>query len=124
MALEENLERELIPLVFNEMYFDGSWSCKRLDTGEIVDVKYVEVLCKEIDIWFNCKPPIKEINQIKERIKMSPPLKMANGLLIQDWDKDESGLITNYTAIYCEIDEKALQKKETDSSLGGGFSIE
>jgi len=125
MALEENVEKELIPLVFSGMNFDGSCEYKRLDTGEIINGENVDVLCKDLEINEIAYVSILGLSKVKglKKIKIECPLKEANGLVLFDEYCTFKETLSYYSANYCKINEKALKKKETESSLGKGFSI-
>jgi len=123
--LEENVEKELIPLVFSGVNFDGSWGYKRLDTGETIKSEDVEVLCKDLEI--NEIPYVSSLESSKveglKKIKIKCPLKESNGLILYDEYHTCKENLSYYSPYYCKINEKALQKKESEFPHGKGFSI-
>lgn len=110
-SLEQASEREMIPLVFVGMDFDGKSRYQRLDTKEVL-VGRVRILMPE-------RFSVITGYSGEGTIKMAPPLEEADGLIFPCVPKGRTEkYICNYGEIYPE------QKKEEDGvRRSGGFSI-
>ncbi len=111
----ENLEKELIPLVFVQMNFDGSSVYERLDTGEHVSGEYLEMLSG-----------LEVVNTSYSgvgKIKTTCPIENANGLVLRRAEKEDLTKPDLYTGDYCYFDGEAFKEQEQSSELGSGLSV-
>ncbi len=106
MALEETVEREYISLIFVQMNFDGSSVYQRLDTGDIVEGKYVDILepRSRTEIVEYVSSSLWEKSKRKGKIKMSSLPEKVNAFLIDEKSETEKeNGISFYHAQCCKF---------------------
>ncbi len=112
---KKTLEKEMIPLVFKEMYTDCNWIYTRLDTGEIVKSEDAKILRPSLtieNVEYISSSLWGSIDK-KPRIKMRPALKTANALELNKKTEREIGNgISLYSAKYYKVEKKKEELKE------------